>query len=137
MEKTSAIQTGNNDWFLALFIDMANKNDFELGITLTSHGFLVSGILIGGQKYFDGIAEEFASAFNDAEGLKETFSDMGKKVYDKPKNDEPANPPTFIHLKDAKFFHPNGQPIPANRGVWWRGRLSEISGFSLGNLSVN
>jgi hypothetical protein len=49
------------------------------------------------------------------------------------------SPPNYIHLKEAKFFLPSGagKPIPANQGVWWRGRLSEVSGFILGSLAID
>lgn len=129
------------DWFLQTLVNMANtsKSTGLLGITLVTHGFLVSGQLVSGREYFKGFAEDFASGITDTEdakSIRETFTKMGDHVYDKLDNDENPPPPAYIHLNDAKFFHPNGQPIPANTGVRWRGRLSEISGFSLGSLSI-
>jgi hypothetical protein len=34
-----------------------------------------------------------------------------------------------IHLADARFAVP-GQPAPSGPGVYWRGRLAEVVGFS-------
>jgi hypothetical protein len=129
------------DWFLQTLVNMANSSTSKglFGITLLTHGFLVSGMLVNGREYFNGFAEDIASGLDDSEtakSIKENFVTMGNSVYDKRDNDDNLPPPTYIHLFDAKFFHPNGQPIPANKGVWWRGRISEISGFSLGSLSI-
>lgn len=104
------------------------------GITLSAVGFLVSGQLVGGKEYFEGFASDFASGFGDtsaAEDIKAALSRYGE-IYSSG-DDEPP-PPTYIHIKSAKFFHNSGKPIPGNRGVWWRGRISEVAGFSLGEL---
>ncbi|MBP0716154.1 hypothetical protein J8I33_22850 [Burkholderia sp. AcTa6-5] len=54
-------------------------------------------------------------------------------------NDEPNDlpPPQYIHIKGARFFSNSGNPIPGNGGVWWRGRISEVDGFCLGELSAD
>lgn len=52
--------------------------------------------------------------------------------------DDPSPPPpTYIHLRNARIFSPGQPAIPGNRGVLWRSRISEISGFSLGSLSAD
>jgi len=134
--KEEKILGHERDWFLQTLVNMANNSSSTglVGITLLTHGFLVSGDLVSGREYFKGFAEDFASGFGDinnetATTIKENFINMGNQVYDKIKNDDNPPPPTYIHLNNAKFFHPNGNPIPFNKGVWWRGRLSEISGF--------
>lgn len=129
------------DWFLQSLVTMANISESKslFGITLLTHGFLVSGQLVSGREYFKGFAENVASVIDDSEIAKsvtDSFINMGNKVYDKLDNDNNPPPPTFIHLSNAKYFHTNGQPIPANEGIMWRGRLSEVSGFSLGVLST-
>jgi len=128
----------NNDWFLVSFVNIANEVSSAglMGITLLTHGMLVSGNLVSGQEYFKGFAEDFVTGFQDPESetaiqMKESFIKTGDEVYNKSKSETPS----YIHLRDAKFFHPNGNPIPSNKGVWWRGRLSEISGFNLGSLA--
>jgi len=44
-------------------------------------------------------------------------------------------PPQYIHLSGAKFFNPEGNSLPTNQGVLWRGRVTEIGGFNLGSFS--
>ncbi len=131
------------DWFLQTLVNMANSSHSIgfCGIPLLTHGFLVSGQLISGKDYFHGFAEVFSGGLSDAdietkENVKDSFIKMGNNVYEKLKDEDNPTPPAYIHLSEAKFFHPNGNPIPSNEGVFWRGRISEISGFSLGSLSI-
>jgi len=131
------------DWFLQILVNMTNAGDgsVELGMTLLVGGFLISGKMVGGAKYFDGFAEDFASGFADqavAENIRRSFSQYGE-IYrseeaQQDDADQPVQSPTYVHLKEARFFNTAGNPIPANRGVWWRGRLSEVSGFMIGTL---
>jgi hypothetical protein len=129
------------DWFLQSLVGMANESTLEIGITLQLSGMLVSGNLVSGRQYFDGFASDFARPFaNDPETanpIKESFRAYGE-IYGQPKDGEPDRPaPQFVHLKDARFFNTAGNPIPGNKGVWWRGRVCEVGGFSLGSLSTN
>jgi len=136
-EKKEIIE--NADWFLQDFVNMVNGNEFGFGITLNVGGFLVSGQVVSGHKYFEGFANEFAKNFEDtelSENVKKSYSKYGE-IYTKEKEDKEDLPrPNYIHLENAKFYNTNGQPIPNNRGVWWRGRLSEVDGFLLGALSA-
>jgi hypothetical protein len=141
-EKTVATQlpAPQADWFLDLLVKMAHDG-MEVGVTLLVEGFLVSGILVSGPKYFENIGAEFAAALSaqgqeGAESFKQTFAQIGD--FSKPPADNSDAPPfAYIHLKDARFFHNSGQPIPANHAVWWRGRLSEVAGFIIGNISYS
>lgn len=143
-------QKPSHDWFLENLVRMVNESDsgLEIGITLQVGGFLVSGTMVGGPKYFEGFGSDFASAGlfagdkDIAEGVRQSFAQHGeiyKAVPSEPSDSEKSEigplPLGFIHLKEARFFNTSGKPIPGNRGVWWRGRLSEVSGFILGNLS--
>lgn len=139
-EEKRKIILSDSDWFLQSLINIINGKDLEIGITLNVGGFLVSGLLVSGHHYFEGFAQDFASIFagtDEAQIIKESFFKCGE-IYTKEKEEnEEIPPPSYIHLKSAKFFNANGNPIPSNRGVWWRGRISEVSGFVLGILSAN
>jgi hypothetical protein len=126
-----------HDWFLQSLVNMANGSGFEVGITLQVSGLLVSGILVGGKAYFEGFADDFSSAFaNDPEGAESVRSSFAKygEIYKEEEGKE-SPPPQYIHLKNTRFFNTSGNPIPGNRGVWWRGRISEVGGFTLGSLA--
>lgn len=128
------------DWFLETLVNMVNGRELEFGITLNVSGFLVSGSLVSGDKYFEGFASDFAGAFSEqgvAEGIRSSISKFGDIYQVEGERNPDIPPPAFIHLKQARFFNTNGSPVPANGGVWWRGRLSEVSGFILGRLGVS
>jgi len=116
----------NVDPYLQGLVSVVN---FEFDITLIVGGLLVSGTVVSADKYFDGASTEFVNTFPEAEraGIKKAFT------LPKPEPDEQNDPelPVHIHLRNARFFHPGGDGIPTNRGVWWRGRLSQVQGYIL------
>lgn len=137
-ETKEIVSTTEKDWLLQLFVNMVNNAtdvQISLPITLITHGLLVSGRLIGGKQYFESIGEVLSTAMGSSEGVKNSFIELGEKTYSNPQN-EKKTPPTYIHLQEAKFFHPNGNPVPINTGVYWRGRISEVSGFMFGTLNA-
>jgi hypothetical protein len=124
------------DWFLQILVNMANGG-LRVGLTVQVSGFLVSGELCGGRDYFDGMAEEFVGGIqgiDDPESIRNSFARLRDEYYPQVPVDKKADP-SFIHLKNARFFNTAGNPIPGNGGVWWRGRISEVGGFILGLLS--
>jgi hypothetical protein len=133
------------DWFLQLLVDAANRSGVSLGITLSVGGILVSGFLEGGTEYFNGIAAEMettsVSETDAAASFARAARSMGGRIYagkpvaDSESEEDEFVPPHFLHLRDARFFSPGGWPLPYNQGVWWRGRIETVSGFSLGILS--
>lgn len=141
------------DWFLQMLVGLANSWNLIIGITLNVGGTLISGDLVSGREYFEDFAKNFVDGF--AAGVKgvdpETVSAMEvslKKLADmypdrtvekkKEEEEEEAlrttDRPTYIHLRDARIYHPAGAPIPANQGVWWRGRLEAVDGFILSRI---
>ncbi|MFZ5483098.1 MAG: gas vesicle accessory protein GvpU [Pseudomonadota bacterium] len=129
-----------SDWMLRYLVDLANLRGLQMGITLHIDGMLVSGILVGGQTYFDGITHDIHSALGsneDTKAIADLFVRMNNVVQAGAGETASAPPPAYIHLKEAYFFQSaDSAPIPAGSGVWWRGKISQVSGFFLGNLSV-
>jgi len=126
------------DWYLQSLVDMANRHNIEMGITLVLGGSTVSGTLVSGKRYFEEFSKEFSNAWPDNESkelIREHFANYAK-IYDSPENDKDERPPLpqYIHLKNSKIHSPSGS-LPANMGVLWRGRISAVSGFSLGSLN--
>jgi hypothetical protein len=133
--KTKVAPSGN-DWFLQQFVARANHEGLELGITLQTGGFLVSGILISGHAYLEQISALLLDAFVD-EGVKQHYRDAMSYLAEhmKSKNAEDIDlSPAFIHLREAKLIQAGGPSIPRNQPVLWRGRISEVSGFFLGQV---
>jgi hypothetical protein len=139
-----SIQTTSSDWFLELLVNMVNGTEIALPMTLNVSGVVVSGEMCSGHKYFEGFAKDlkdgiFGTTSSEGNRIEEEFKHLGG-IYTKekrqPQDEQPKSPPQYIHLRNARIFHPGGTPIPANRGVWWRGRLGAVDGFILGSLSI-
>jgi len=123
------------DWFLQFMMNLANQNRFQQDITLTVGGFLISGTLIGVRTYFDDLGDYFASSFDSNEGSEQvrvTFHEIGEQCACISPS-EKADAPSYIHLKNVRIFNTDRKVHPeSTAGALWRGRISEIQGFSLG-----
>lgn len=133
------------DWLLIELVSLVNTaRGLKFGITLNVRGATISGLIIGGEEYFEKFSEMFGKGWEGsdkpelASTIKEWFSRY-KDIYSKEQERERetiAYPPHFIHIENAKIFSPGQRPIPSHDGNLWRGRISEVSGFSLGALSI-
>ena len=139
------------DWLLTGLVDSVNRAGFSFGITLNIPGALVSGWVVSGNEYFHGIADVLEQAGGQA--FAEVMRQVAVQRYpmfqagfddSEPDADDAggvtdlqrmeSQPVEYIHLRDARFFY-GGNAIPGNQGVWWRGRLSEVVGFTYGLLA--
>ncbi|HVL51921.1 MAG TPA: hypothetical protein VM754_10530 [Actinomycetota bacterium] len=140
------------DWLLTVLVDSVNKAGFSFGITLNISGGLVSGWVVSGNEYFHGIANVLEEA--GGEVFAQVMRQVAVQRYPmfQPGSDEPEPQQAsqdddnedledtdyrsvgYIHLRDARFFY-GGNAIPGNQGVWWRGKLSEVVGFTYGLLA--
>jgi hypothetical protein len=98
----------------------------KLGITLHVAGMLVSGYVINQRQFLL------------THPLTDKLLEVGEKLEESDEESVAVDDesPHFIHLSDARFFLPGHPPIPNDGGVYWRGRISEVSGFSFGILDV-
>lgn len=137
------------DWLLTVLVDSVNRAGFSFGITLNIPGGLVSGWVVSGNEYFHGIANVLEEA--GGESFAQVMRQVAVQRYpmfqmESEETDPDADPESaaeleggtwqsidYIHLRDARFFY-GGNAIPGNQGVWWRGKLSEIVGFTYGLL---
>lgn len=139
VEIKQAIEGQSVDWYLQTLVQLCNRTGLEIGITLNIGGSVISGLLIGGKRYFEDFAKEFSDAWDgpDKEDIRAAFAQHGA-IYDKPSatdQDEQVSPSVqYIHLANARVFTTN-QPLPSNRGVLWRGKINAVSGFWLGQLA--
>ncbi len=113
------------DWFLTALVDFINKHGNEVPITLAVKGVLISGLLTCYEKYFEAVGLDTDRIFG-TERFPKSKANGGTTE---------AAMPTFLHMKDALFYS-GGQPLPKAEGVWWRGRITEVSGFSFGRVKV-
>lgn len=124
--EAGAIEAPPYDPILGLYIDLVELiegGDGPTSITLCVGGMLVSGEIISADEYHE--ATGFARVL---EKLRQ-HEDSEERMFLQARR--------FIHLKNARFFMGAHSGIPNNKGVLWRGRLSEVTGFNTGLLSAS
>ena len=67
-----SIVPSNSDYFLTYLVQTVNVFSMEIGITLFVQGSIVSGLLIGGKAYFEGLSSEMALGFA-SDDIKKVF----------------------------------------------------------------
>ena len=134
------LTTPDTDWFLQLLVETVKNCKLKIGITLNIGGLLLSGNLVSGKDYFEGLAKDLSSCFPNKEAsarIKHALEEYAEKIYSESnQGSSQIPPPAYIHLENANFFSFNGQSLSSNGSVWWRGRMSEIQGFILGTLKT-
>lgn len=140
MERSSS----NEDWFLQTMVVTVTLNNSEMPLTITTNGTLITGNLISVRRYFSLYADSLpnsASGLEDVQNyeiIRKTYSEIGAEFSDKIINWYQENPANglrmtkYLHLANAKFVH--GAIVTPPRGFLWRGKISEIDGFSFGIL---
>ena len=127
------------DWWLQQLVEITNAESFEgVQITLQVGGLLVSGNLVSRDKYFeDGMAKAPMSPFSTSpDNSRWVVENFGAEAFREAEKSYVGPIRTwFVHLRDAKVFHPGGAPLPGNQGIWWRGKISAVDGFFFGGLT--
>ncbi len=132
------------DWLLQLLVGMTNQIEIQYPITLNVGGIIISGYLVNGRDFINNVGEIISSPFEEfgtetAQLLKTKFDELSENIYQRTNNEETEEAeqlikgPIYIHLRDARIWHGKTR-IPSNKGVFWRGRLNAVDGFSLGIL---
>jgi hypothetical protein len=106
----------------------STQGQVETGITLQVGGMLVTGHIIPVRQFL----------------LEHPLTDRILEAYEKLEKQDPTPEEDkndayhYIHLSGARIFLPGQPPIPTQgEGVYWRGRISEVSGFWFRNLTVS
>jgi hypothetical protein len=92
----------------------------------------------GGKSIFETVGSEFSSLLHSG-NVEDSFTGLAERIYNSDSDHIKNGPLTsdYIHIKEAKFYNAEGRAFPQNNTVWWRGRISEISGFTLGVIHQN
>lgn len=128
----SAHRQAPTDPLLELLVEMTDDTGTELPITLQVSGLVVSGKLISKDAYFDQFTSQFTQGMTDRptiEGLRKSFAEIGADS-----ESRSGAPSLAVHVKDAALFGVGNMPVPYEQGALWRGRLSEIDAFFLGEI---
>lgn len=106
-----------------------------LSITVVVNGMPITGYAISMREFARDYAEQLRAAYATfAQELGDTMHEYTDAILKANLNlPDKGVLPRFIHLKDARL----GTPGPGTKVEWplWRGRISEVSGFSIGHWS--
>lgn len=126
------------DAYLLSFVSAANAGNFEMLITLYTHGIIVSGTLIGVGKYEKALIEQLKSTGEAGEIIAEKITKVLNDVLQTIGEDVmETSLPNFIHLKDAKIYTPGQPPLPYIDGMYWRGYIEAIDGWNFGQFGTS
>jgi hypothetical protein len=140
MKEDAPVPSAQHDWFIQQLVNISNIAPLSFGVTLQVSGLLVSGYLVSGKSYFEAIGNQIISDIPKDAALVDQMRNMFatfESAYPNGTSQGERPLPQFIHLQNARFYSTEGTPVPSNQGVWWRGRISEISGIVIGILDVS
>ncbi len=121
---------------LGFLVHLANSSGFGADVLLTLSGLVVGGQLTSGDAHFSGLAESVEAGNGEKavlDAVADAFRDVAKdyrETYSRRQAD-PGPGIAFIHLKHAYIVGPGGGPMSVGP---WRGRLSEVTAWSLGKV---
>ncbi|GEB13555.1 hypothetical protein GUY44_07080 [Pimelobacter simplex] len=121
------------DPVLGLLADSIMAGDSSLQVTLTVGGSLVTGVLVSRTKWINDLMDHYGEAVAYMDGFARAWSKMDAEAEQNPA--EPAYA-GFLHLVEARVVSPAGFLPNGDPGAFWRGRLSEVQGWSLGVLQA-
>ncbi|KXP10142.1 hypothetical protein [Tsukamurella pseudospumae] len=146
----------DDDWMLADLVALVNdmvETEFEIGLTLWTSSGMVSGLLISGFRYFDllsdalridteGMAEAearqlhvrnvFADYFGNYKDIYKRHEDSSAEGDDEAGKLSPR--PAYMHLRSVRYGPNFPAPREGDVELFWRGRLTEISGWSVSQV---
>lgn len=127
MESSSVTQGSQNDVdpLLQELVLSVEKHDGELALTLLTRGLIVFGILISGKKFFDGLIEDIP-----VDEIRTKFINQREKHQSLVERIDTAEELEYIHLKNAQFH--KALSIPEENTTFWRVKIGEVDGFSVG-----
>lgn len=132
-------QPDGQDWLLVYYVLAAEAYGIGLPVTLYANGAIVSGNVAKGADFFKYQHNLLTAGRAVEEGsVVDHLKFLGEQAYGD--TDEPIDiatfKPKFIHLENARVFVGPQQPIP-QEGMYWRGKLSEITAFSPGKFAAS
>jgi len=110
-----------------------NSNDaYSQPMIFNVGGLLVSGHLISESQY---LREVQGGAIH--KGIARIWEKGEPNPADNDTEKEALTPFEYVHLKNARFFLSDKNPIPGTGGgALWRGKLSSIDGYVFGEIQA-
>ncbi len=136
MTEVHAVEEIGQDVLLTVLAgSLQEARDFEIGLTVTVAGGVVSGLAIGRDRWLS----KFASVTREAQpGAETSLGEAFEAAIHQIDLERPAEEEVsfgFLHMVDARFISGAGMsPSSGSPGFLWRGRLTHVTSWSLGQL---
>lgn len=140
--KTRNAHTENSDWTLYALVGFADMSGVQTTITVATPAGFITGLVIGTAEYYRRTADVWDAGWKGEGKTPETSpGQIWRKMYERfearreeqLEEGEERGEAGFIHIADARIVS-GASTIPQGSGLLWRGRLSEVIGYSLGSL---
>jgi len=113
------------DDLLIMLVQKIEKIHRNVRITLNVKGLIVEGLLISEKQYLEEIKNRLHNEMGDSlDFVLEEYRYTDEDNLEESKKEFAF----YIHLRDA-FYYINNTPLL--KGILWRGKLSEVCGFSI------
>ncbi|GAA1395396.1 hypothetical protein ACFQZ4_54105 [Catellatospora coxensis] len=135
MTEVQEVEEVGGDHLLRILAGAAQELSFKMSMTVNIGGATVLGVLIGRDVWVEELTAVAAKAGPGGQSLGESFQGLFQSVdLNRPADEEPVY--GYLHLRDARYLSGGAvSPQYPNAGFLWRGRISEINGWTLGSLS--
>ena len=118
------------DPILSLFARLVSDTDAEIHVTLAVGGGVITGALISQMKWMR-LSAETMNATVPGSGV--IPDELGKMLVAETSE---GTHHEYLHLKDARYISPTGM-MPERPQMLWRGRISQVAGWSWGSFQVS
>ena len=130
MRQSQEPRDRGGDPLLALFARLVSDTDAEIHVTLAVGGGVVTGALISQVKWMRLSAETMNATVPGSGVIPDELGRMLAAVT------SGGTTHDYLHLKDARYIGPTGM-MPERPQMLWRGRISQVAGWSWGSFQVS
>lgn len=117
-------ERGEDD-VLGYFLRSVERDNGALNITIQIPGAILTGEAISARRYLRELSEFIGRPVKmEDEPLEDRLPDFDEIPF-----------PEFIHLRDGRYVF-GDRLVPDHTGVLWRGRVADVTGYSVGTLGV-
>jgi hypothetical protein len=117
------------DQDLEYLVNVVERANIDIGVTLLVKGLLVSGMLVSNKKYYTQVGDDLQSAGGIGASVAEYFTKRAESFdVEKPEYSEPS----FMNLIKVSFLKGDGH-MGSMKGACLRLKIEEVDGYFLGS----
>lgn len=118
-------------------VDIVNDLDIQLGVRLFLPGMILSGSLVSAPRYFEAMAAWLRESRDEEDLISEPLAQWYERAATQMRNEKDGDEYSFdevvhVHMLEVDAFVPGNDSLHIGG---WRGRLSEVTGWSMGAYS--